>query len=96
MMSEATEPPRCVWSSARPSVTIATTLPGDRAGELRLDHGDGQRDRVVHLPLVDERRQVHGRWYSSYGKWRIVTAGTPASANQCESTPPVAGPVSSS
>ena len=37
-----------------------------------------------------------GRWYSSYGKCSIVTAGTPASANQCESTPPVAGPVTSS
>src|SRR5581483_1563784 len=29
-----------------------------------------------------------GRWYSSYGKWRIEIAGTLRSANQCESTPP--------
>src|SRR5438067_1400412 len=63
-----------------------TVLEWRVASEAWRHHGlDGRR-----LILVCD----HG--YSSYGKWRIVAAGTFRSANQCESTPPVPGPVSSS
>src|SRR5215211_9305916 len=63
MMSAATEPPRCVWSSARPPSNIAAILFGPRDGpvELRLDERDSRVDRVAHQPLVDEVGGVVGQ-----------------------------------
>src|SRR4051794_24484592 len=60
MMSDATEPPRCVWSSARPPSNIVAILlsPRDGSSELGLDERRREIDGVPHQRLVDELRRV--------------------------------------
>src|SRR5919108_5736699 len=84
-MSDETEPPRCVCSSARPVRMLG--LP-HRPLELTLDEGDGEVDRVGEALLVDEvealARQVvlrvrevddRERWNSFLGEGHRVEPG---------------------
>src|SRR5918995_6445802 len=60
-MSEATEPPRWVCSSARPSSNIEPTLPLDRTGDEGLQLGDEPGvDRVRQRVLAVEHARARG------------------------------------